>query len=96
VVNKLADILGQMDTGVAKSVRLCSFLALWEEVVDERVSRNAKAVKISNRTLYVSTSSSTWAHELTFLKGEIVKKFNERAGKEVIRDIRFSNQGYNG
>jgi predicted nucleic acid-binding Zn ribbon protein len=96
VVNKLADILGQMETGVAKSVQLCGFLALWDEVVDERVLKNAKAIKISNRTLYVSTSSSTWAHELTFLKRDIIKKFNERAGKEVIRDIRFSNQGYSG
>jgi predicted nucleic acid-binding Zn ribbon protein len=93
VAEKLADILGQMDTGIARSVKLCGFLALWDEVVDERVRKNASAVKIRNRTLYISTSSPAWAQELTFLKTEFVAKFNQRAGKEVIRDIRFSASG---
>jgi predicted nucleic acid-binding Zn ribbon protein len=89
VAEKLGDILGKMQTGVAKSIKLCGYLSIWEEIVDDRVRKNAAAVKIRNFTLYVSTSSSTWAHELTFLKREIVEKFNERAGKKIISDIRF-------
>lgn len=89
MAHKLADILGQMETGVAKSVKLCSYLALWEEVVDKSISKNAAAVKVSNGTLYVTTSSPTWAQELTFLKQDIIEKFNDKAGREVIRDIRF-------
>ncbi|MEA3493255.1 MAG: DUF721 domain-containing protein [Candidatus Margulisiibacteriota bacterium] len=89
MAHKLADILGQMETGVAKSVKLCSYLSLWEEIIGQRISKNAVAVKISNRILYVNTSSPTWAQELTFLKGDIIGKFNDRAGKSIISDIRF-------
>jgi predicted nucleic acid-binding Zn ribbon protein len=56
------------------------------------VGRHTEAVKIRNRVLYVSTSTSTWAHELSFIKKEIIKKFNARAGEEAIRDIRFKSK----
>lgn len=90
MTEKLADVLGGMDTGLGKAIEICGRLSLWEQVVDERVRKNAAAVKIINRTLYVSTATPTWANELSYLKKEIIKKFNEKAGQEVIRDIRFS------
>lgn len=86
---KLAEILEGMDMGVGRAVKVCELLSLWDQVVDERVGRHTEAVKIRNRILYVSTSTSTWANELSFIKKEIIKKFNARAGEEAIRDIRF-------
>jgi predicted nucleic acid-binding Zn ribbon protein len=91
MVEKLADILGGIEHGIGGTVKLCGMLSLWEEVVDERVRRNASAIKIRNRTLYVSTSSPAWAQELSYLKKEIIQKFNEKAGKEAIKDIRFKS-----
>ncbi|MFC1571720.1 DUF721 domain-containing protein [Candidatus Margulisiibacteriota bacterium] len=93
MAKRLADILGELEMGVGKAVELCGFLSIWGDVVDERVGRHAQAVKIRNRTLYVSTSSSTWAHELSFLKKDIIEKFNKKAGREVIGDIRFRAGG---
>ena len=95
MAEKLADILGKINVGVGKSIKICGFLELWDEVVDEKVRKNATAKKIWNRTLYVSTSSSVWANELTFLKRTIIKNFNEIAGETVITDIRFSAHGTN-
>ncbi len=89
MVEKLADILGGIEHGIGRTVRLCGLLNLWEEIVDERVRRNASALKIRNRTLYISTSSPAWAQELSFLKKEIIQKFNEKAGKEAISDVKF-------
>ena len=56
-------------------------------------AQDSKAVKISNRTLYIKTSSPAWAQELSFLKSEIIIKFNQQAGEEAINDIRFSASG---
>ncbi len=90
---KLAEILGRLDGGVGRAVHNCGLLALWGEVVDERVGRQTEAVKIVNKTLYVNAVSSAWAQELSFLKNEIIAKFNRTAGQELIRDIRFKTGG---
>jgi predicted nucleic acid-binding Zn ribbon protein len=89
MAKRLAEILEHMEMGEGGSVDICRRLALWREVVDERVGKNAEAIKIRNRTLYVSTSSPVWAQELSFLKKEIIEQFNKKAGREVISDIRF-------
>ena len=89
--NRLVDILDGLDGAMAGAVKSCRLISLWGEVVDGRVKKHAEAVKIRNRVLYVATSSSAWAQELTYLKREIIKKFNEKAGEEAIRDIRFKS-----
>jgi len=89
MAHRLAEVLERMEMGVGRSVDICRRLALWKEVVDERVGKNAEAIRIRNRTLYVSTSSPAWAQELSFLKKEIIEQFNKKAGSEVISDIRF-------
>jgi len=93
VAQRLRDILEDLDTGIGRAIKLCGMLGLWERVVDERVAKHTQAIKISNRTLHVSTSSSTWAQELGFFKKDFIKKFNKEAGKEVICDIRFKSGG---
>ena len=87
MATKLSDIFEKM----ARTVKACSSLSLWKEIVDERISNNTDAIKISNQTLFVSTSTPVWAQELSYLKKEMIIKFNERAGEEIIRDIRFKS-----
>ena len=89
MTEQIGEILQSLSTPAAKAIRGCGLLSLWNEVVDERVRKQTEPVKISNRTLYVSTATSAWAQELSFLRKEIVSKFNRRAGEEVIRDIKF-------
>ena len=90
---KLQEIFGRLDNGIVLAVRNCQLTALWGEIVDERVSKNSEAIKISHRTLYVSTTSPVWAQELSFLKRAIITRFNDRAGEEVITDIKFKAAG---
>ena len=90
---RLADLLSKPEAEFAWAVKSCQLLSLWEQIVDERVKKQTTPIKITNRTLFVSASTSTWAQELSFLKKEIIKKFNEKAGEEVIRDVRFKAGG---
>jgi predicted nucleic acid-binding Zn ribbon protein len=93
MAQRLAEIIFGLDTGVAKAVKACTLLRHWDGVVDEQVRKHTEAVKISNRTLYIKTSSPAWAQELSFLKSEIITKFNQQAGEEAIKDIRFKSGG---
>lgn len=90
MTERLSEILKEIDTGLGRTIQACRLLSLWNEVVDERIGKHTEAVKIRNRVLHINASTPTWANELTFLRMEMVKKFNEKAGEEAIRDIKFS------
>jgi predicted nucleic acid-binding Zn ribbon protein len=92
---RLASIIQGLDSGVAAAIRNCQLTSLWAEVIDERLSRHTEAVKIKERVLYVGTSNSVWANELTYLKKELIEKFNRLAGEGAIRDIKFKTMEVN-
>lgn len=89
----LAEIIEELGSTSWGAIKNCRLLSLWSKVVDDRVQKNTDPVKIRNKVLYVSTTSSTWAQELSFLKQEIIKKFNQAASEEAIKDIRFVARG---
>lgn len=91
MAQKLSEIIRDQGLDFGLAIETCEHLKLWDGVVAENVRQHAEAVKIVKKTLYVKTSSPAWANELTYLKAAIVDKFNERAGRKVIDDIRFKN-----
>ena len=76
MAQKLADVLAKLGGGLGQTLSNCNLVSLWSEVVDDRVGKHTEAVKIKYQTLYVKTSSPTWAQELSFLKPKIITKFN--------------------
>ena len=92
MAEKLAQVLGRLDGQMAALLKNCQLLALWSQVVDDRVGKNTEPVKIRDQTLFVATASAVWAQELSLLKPEIIRKFNQQAGQAVIKDIRFRAQ----
>lgn len=59
----------------------------WEEVVGKAISSRTGKVYIKDKVLYVHINSSVARSELLMLKEALKEKLNERAGKEVIKDI---------
>ncbi len=49
----------------------------------------AKAKKINNKTLFLRVENAVWRSELNLNKNAIIKKINERFGKEIVKTIRF-------
>ena len=62
---------------------------VWEGVVGDVIAQNAKPAAFKGRILIVHTTSSTWVHQLQFLKEEIVGKLNTALGKTLIDDLKF-------
>jgi predicted nucleic acid-binding Zn ribbon protein len=59
----------------------------WEEVVGKAISSRTDKVYIKDQVLHVHLNSSVARNELLMLKEALKEKLNERAGKEVIKDI---------
>jgi predicted nucleic acid-binding Zn ribbon protein len=61
----------------------------WDKVIADEIRQSARPLKLKRKTLLVHVYSSVWLHKLQFSKREIIKKINNAAGEELIRDIQF-------
>lgn len=64
-----------------------NLISSWEEIVGKAISSRTSRVYIRDHILYVNLNSSVARNELMMLKEALREKLNERAGKEVIKDI---------
>ena len=62
---------------------------IWDNIVGEVISKNAKPAAFKGRILLVYVTSSPWVHQLQFLKEEMIAKLNEALGKSLIDDLKF-------
>jgi len=65
-------------------------VAVWDEVVGPTIAANARPSAFKDSKLFVRVSTTTWLHELSFMKEEITRRLNERLGKKAVDDIVFS------
>ena len=73
--------------GLAERLREAEIWRLWPEVVGQTVAARAVPLRIIKGILTIAVSSGPWKQELTFLKGMMIEKLNERLGGEVVKGI---------
>jgi len=75
--------------GIDRPLAEYGILTGWAELVGEQIAKVSAAQRIENGVLIVAVSSAPWRAELTMRRNEIKEKINARAGKNIVRDIRF-------
>ena len=75
--------------GLKKGVKQNTAIAIWGEVVGDRVSKNTEPLSVEHGVITVSVSNPTWIQELLFKHQDIIKELNNRLGKNTIKEIRF-------
>lgn len=75
--------------GIDNAIAQNKALNIWDEIVGDKVAKNAQPDRVEHGVIIVKVSSPTWRQELHFQKKEIIEKLNNKIGKKVIRDIRF-------
>jgi len=64
----------------------------WAEVVGKEIAQHSQPIKIQDQTLFLRVKSNVWANELNLRKGEMIQKFNLKAGEGMISNILFKVQ----
>ena len=62
---------------------------LWDEILDATIAQNARPSAFKGSLLIVHVTSSTWIHQLQFLKNDLIAKINDALGKPLIQEIKF-------
>jgi predicted nucleic acid-binding Zn ribbon protein len=62
---------------------------VWDSILGNVIAQNAKPAAFKGRILLVHVTSSSWIHQLQFLKKEMIAKLNDALGKALIEDLKF-------
>jgi len=76
-----------------KTFKGLNAVLLWDDVVDSKIQKHTRALKLQRGALYVIVDNAIWAQELNFFKQEIMEKINGKAGRKIVKDIRFKVGG---
>ena len=55
----------------------------------EQLAQHAQPMRIKRGRMEVAVSSPVWSSQLSFMKGEILKRINGEAGSEIVTDLIF-------
>lgn len=69
------------------SIEETKILESWNSVVGEYIGYHTLDLKIRNEMLYVKVDADSLRTELMYSRSLLVKKLNEVAGKELLKDI---------
>jgi Dna[CI] antecedent, DciA len=61
----------------------------WREIVGEDVAQNSRPARIADRTLTITTRSSAWSHQLSFLSEHVLRAVNARVPAAGVERLRF-------
>ena len=62
----------------------------WNNAVGDIIAAQTYPYRLRHGILFVHVSTSTWMHQLHFMKQEIIEKVNSFLDASPVKDIRFS------
>lgn len=77
--------------GLEKRLKEEQAALVWPKVAGVHVARRTTGVKVKDGVMYVTLTTSAWAHQLSYLKAGLLQKINGELGEPVIKDIRFGS-----
>lgn len=83
----IARFLGE--TKLDKPLNEKHIVDAWPTVLGDNIMKYTVDLKVYNRVLYVSLSSSVLRHDLFLSREQIVNSLNKAVGADVISDIVF-------
>jgi len=85
LADAIKDYIAEMNLG--EKLGETSVINSWEEIVGRAISSRTTKIYIKDHILYIHLSSSVVRNELMMLRESLRSKLNEKAGKEVVKEI---------
>jgi predicted nucleic acid-binding Zn ribbon protein len=78
--------------GLENEARKWRALQAFHEAAGERIGAKARGLRVHGTMLQVAVQSAAWAHELSFLRAELLERLRATPGGEWITELRFEHR----
>ena len=85
LADAIKDYISEMNLG--DKLAETSLINSWEEIVGKVISSRTSKIYVKDNVLHVHLTSSVVRNELMMLRESLRNKLNEKAGKDIIKDI---------
>ncbi len=87
----IGDVLDQVLKGYHQKSRsdLSHVCRVWDRAVGAAIADNTRPVAMKGKQLVVVVTSSTWLHQLQFLKKQLIAGINRQTDAVSVEDIKF-------
>jgi predicted nucleic acid-binding Zn ribbon protein len=75
--------------GADKRLKEIRLKEQWEEIIGKSIAAKTEKIVIKDGTVHLLVPSSVVKNELRMVKSEIIRRFNEAAGENIIRDLKI-------
>ncbi len=88
---RLGDIIDNVlhSFGQNPEMRMVEVWRLWDQILEKPIAENTRPAAFRKKLLLVHVSSSSWIHQLQFMKDDIIVKINTALGEDLIEEIKF-------
>jgi len=76
-------------TGMKGKLQQGRIIAVWEDIIGERIGEEVEKVWVRDRKLFVRIKSSVWRQELHVSRSSWCRRLNEELGDAEIDEIVF-------
>lgn len=77
-----------LEKKVGEGLREYEAVRLWPEAVGAEIAKRCIALGIKSGILYISVPTHVWSTELSALRKTLIRKLNDKLGKEIVKDIK--------
>lgn len=81
----LEDLVREYRLGTG--LKEASVIRMWEGITGKAITTRTKRIYIKEGVMHVHLSSAVVKNELMMLRATLIRRVNEQAGEEVIREI---------
>lgn len=84
----VSELLGSSQW-IKDGMTLGAIISIWDEILEERLSKNLKPVELKKKRLFIKVPNSVFLNDAVFYKSYIIDKINSYFKSEAIEDIKF-------
>ena len=77
------------EQNLSGSIEAYQVFAKWDHIVGKKVADHTRPVRITRDVLYVEVNDHLWFAQLKYMKGDILKKLEDRIRKGLFTDLKF-------
>ncbi|MBW1696428.1 MAG: DUF721 domain-containing protein [Deltaproteobacteria bacterium] len=82
----IGPVLKQAERGQRRPEALGA-VSSWSGTVGPKIAKVSRAVRLTDGKLFVEVKAPAWKQELLLKKRNILKKINQRLGKNIVSDM---------